>query len=60
MIFKLELSPQNFHYDVLYPLYSGPDLSMKMIRAAPSNNGHTHCRLAGPSVPGVQEGVQGV
>ena len=22
MIFKLELSPQNFHYDVLYPLYS--------------------------------------
>ena len=23
MIFKLELSPQNFHYDVLYPLYSG-------------------------------------
>ena len=21
--FKLELSPQNFHYDVLYPLYSG-------------------------------------
>ena len=24
MIIKLELSPQNFHYDVLYPLYSGP------------------------------------
>ena len=23
MIFKPELSPQNFHYDVLYPLYSG-------------------------------------
>ena len=23
MIFKLELSPQNFHYDVLYPLYTG-------------------------------------
>ena len=23
MIFKLELSPQNFHYDVLYPLYLG-------------------------------------
>ena len=23
MIFKLELSPQNFHYNVLYPLYSG-------------------------------------
>jgi hypothetical protein len=22
MIFKPELSPQNFHYDVLYPLYS--------------------------------------
>ena len=22
MIFKLVLSPQNFHYDVLYPLYS--------------------------------------
>ena len=22
MIFKMELSPQNFHYDVLYPLYS--------------------------------------
>ena len=22
MIFKLELSPQNLHYDVLYPLYS--------------------------------------
>ena len=22
MIFKLELSPQNFRYDVLYPLYS--------------------------------------
>ena len=22
MILKLELSPQNFHYDVLYPLYS--------------------------------------
>ena len=21
---KLELSPQNFRYDVLYPLYSGP------------------------------------
>ena len=26
MIFKLELSPQNFHYDVLYPLYSGFDM----------------------------------
>ena len=25
MIFKPELSPQNFHYDVLYPLYSGFD-----------------------------------
>ena len=24
MIFKPELSPQNFHYDVLYPLYSAP------------------------------------
>ena len=22
VIFKLELSPPNFHYDVLYPLYS--------------------------------------
>ena len=25
MIFKQELSPQNFHYDVLYPLYSDWD-----------------------------------
>ena len=23
MIFELELSPQNFHYEVLNPLYSG-------------------------------------
>ena len=27
MIFKLELSPQNFHYDVLYPLYSVRDVT---------------------------------
>jgi hypothetical protein len=29
MIFKLELSPQNFHYDVLYPLYSDERLMGK-------------------------------
>ena len=27
MIFKLELSPQNFHYDILYPLYSAKNES---------------------------------
>ena len=27
MIFKPELAPQNFHYDVLYPLYSGTILN---------------------------------
>ena len=31
MIFKLELSPQNFHYDVLYPLYSDLDDKFKKI-----------------------------
>jgi hypothetical protein len=31
MIFKLELSPQNFHYDVLYPLYSGFSLNFDLI-----------------------------
>ena len=28
MIFKLELSPQNFHYDVLHPLYSDQNTSV--------------------------------
>ena len=31
MIFKLELSPQNFRYDVLYPLYSGTDIRIEYV-----------------------------
>ena len=32
MIFKLELSPQNFHYDVLYPLYSGEVYTLQTLQ----------------------------
>jgi hypothetical protein len=32
MIFKLELSPQNFHCDVLYPLYSAKNLKIRGCR----------------------------
>ena len=32
MIFKLELLPQNFHYDVLNPVYSGADVHVSIIK----------------------------
>ena len=42
---KLDLSPQNFHYDVLYPLYSAHNICSIVKCSVQKYTGHFHCHV---------------